>query len=1507
MEIAIVGMACRFPAARNIQEYWELLRTGREGISRYSEQELLDAGVQRELVVRSNYVRSHGYLADKDLFDAELFGYSARDASFLDPQFCMLHECAWEALEDAGYDSDRYEGLIGLYAGAGSNHNWLLTHVLGRDDTSIDYFTLNTLVGADFLCTRVAYKLNLKGPAVTVQTACSTSLAAIHLACQALINGECDMALAGGASVTPLGKCGYLHQEDMILSADGHCRPFDAQASGTVPAEGVGLVVLKRLEDALQERASILAIIKGSAINNDGNRKAGFTAPSVHGQVNAINAAQRMAEVAPRSISYVEAHGTGTQLGDPIEIEALTRVFGSAERGFCSIGSVKSNLGHLDAAAGVAGVIKVVLSLQHRQLPPSLHFRQPNPQIDFANSPFRVNASLCEWPRDSAVLRAGVSSFGIGGTNAHVVLEEHPSAPAAQSAACRRFKLLGLSANSASALANLQGRLQRHLLDRPGASLADVCYTINIGRRCLPFRSAFVIENEHELADLLGRAEGTHWPPQQPGTGEVQVGFLFPGEDSQYIDMGRELYEAEPVFRQHMDRCFGIGREIADVDLQACCHAGGRHELPDAEARFNLAACAQPMLFSLEYSLAQLLMHWGCRPSFMIGHGIGEYAAACIAGVMSLRDAMYLVIQRGRLVQGLPRVAMLSIGTSTIAPYITRHLRLAAHNSPDSSVIAGDEAHIDELQRRLQAQQVRCARLGGSHALHPHHVESVLPQFEEILGKISFAAPQIPLLSTLTGDWIASAAVTSPHYWVRQLRECVQFSRAFGRALQGSGQIFLEVGPSRTLTAFAQQIAGSTQPLKCFATLPNAGERQSEQRCLLNALANCFSNGVNLNWQAFYRDEERCRVAVPTYPFEGKRYWSQRQPPQPSKPGAAGPAKHSDIAQWHYLPSWEAHGGTLAFDRSTPSRHWWILADRHGLGELLAARLRALGENVSVVQRRHDDAAAGSAYTLDPHYREDCLTLAGQIQACAAELNHVVYLWSISRCAADDLATQRLDLVQQSGFDSVLHLAKALGERAPDRHCHLTLVTHDSQRIASCRPSNPLQAALAGLSRVIPQEYPRLSSRVIDIHLPEDERWEEELPAEQLLCEIAARDNDPLLAVRHGIKWKPELRGATLGATGCTRLLQDGGVYLITGGLGRIGLQLAGYLGLQRNAKVIVTSRSGVPEKDTQMQRTPADPAHSLPARIHQLQGLRSAGADIEVVVADVCDCRAMDRVFERIEADHGRLDGVIHLAAHLGLASVGELDTAQAEKFFQAKVSGAMVLERCLRERHAGFCMLFSSLSSVLGGVGLAAYAAASSALDAWVQSRARTATPWICVNWDNWGFDGAAGYGLAPLEGVEVFCRSLGLLGVAEQVIIATGDLHARYRAHVRATVAHARDEEPAIRSTHARPSIDTQYAPPRNDVEAALTVLWQELLGLSQVGIHDSFFALGGDSLLTTSLLTRVRSDHSIELTMLEFFERPTIAAMANTIAAHAWAKRSRCAASEHTADERQRFSI
>lgn len=1515
-EIAVIGMAGRFPGAHNLDEFWRNLRAGVEGISSFSEQQVLAAGIDPDLAHRPRYVRAGGVLDGAQFFDAGFFGIYPQEAAVMDPQHRVFLETAWEALEAAGYNPEVYPGAIGVFAGLGLN-TYLLNHLAGNPEATeaVHIYQLTLGNDKDFLPTRVSYKLNLRGPSVNVQTACSTSLVAVHLASQSLLGYGCDMALAGGITIRLPQEGGYLYEEGMIASPDGHCRPFDEQAQGTVGGNGVGVVVLKRLADALADGDTIHAVIKGSAINNDGSMKVGYTAPSVEGQAEVIAMAQAVADVDPASIQYVETHGTGTVLGDPIEVAALTQVFGAAERpdgDRCLIGSLKSNIGHLDAAAGVASLIKTVMALEAKEIPPSLHFHKPNPGLNLEDSPFWVADRLTPWESKAGPRRAGVSSFGIGGTNAHVVLEEAPaSSPGDPS---RAWQALLLSARSPEALARARENLSGHLESHPGDSLADIAFTLQAGRKSFEHRCAFVCRTREEALAALRDLDPRRVFSGSPAADKPGVAFMFTGQGAQYVNMAAGLYADEPSFREIIDRCCELLRPHLGLDLRSLIFPPDVDSLQASE-QLQQTVYTQPALFVVEYALAKLWISWGIKPEAMIGHSIGEYVAACLAGVFSLEDVLALVAARGRLMGDLPTGAMLSVPLSeaNVRAYLDETLSLAAVNAPELCVVSGPDQAIARLEARLKTAGVEGRRLHTSHAFHSAMMDPILEPFAGRVRQARPQPPRIPFVSNVTGAWITSEQATDPRYWAQHLRSTVHFATGVGVLLEEPDRVLLEVGPGRTLVTLARACSQDSSRV-ILSSLRHPADHQPDQAFLLGALSQLWIAGAPIDWAGFYQGERRRRVPLPTYPFERQRYWIE-PPGKTLQPAAIGGKlrKRAEVESWFYTPTWQ-RADLPSGERPKPQDfaekrlQWLILSDVEGLGRRLSERLGELGQAVVVVSAGLTFEQVGEQqYRLDPRRPEDYAALLESLQRQGNLPDILLHLWSVVQIDPARSFEKRLEAAQGRGFYSLLALAQALGRLPGARPLQIGVVSTAAQEVTGEEQLRPENAPLLGLCRVIPQEYPHLDCRAVDILLREDGFRRLDNLVEALIYEFqpGSTDRSSLpVAYRGRHRWvqnfEPRLGVAAPLPDHLPARLRPEGVYLITGGLGRIGLALAGALARRAQQQGVaihlaLVDRLDLPARSKWEAWLVSHPQEEpVRTRIFRVQEMEALGVDVLVVTADLSGRGGVKQAIGQVLERFGSLHGVFHAAGLVGekaLKTIAETGRAEAEAHFAAKVQGSAALVEALDGLTVDFVLLQSSLAAILGGLGMGAYAAANIFMDVLAADQnARGRVPWISVNWDGWRFEepvsgaGAQALELAltPEEGLSVFDRLLSFEDAA-QVVVSTADLRARLArwASVEPAAAGQSPQSKKTANRQPRPQLRSQYAAPRSDLELSLVEVWERVLGLEGIGVYDDFFELGGHSLMATQLVSRLRDTYGVELPLRKLFEAPVIASLAELI--------------------------
>ncbi|MDN0197606.1 type I polyketide synthase [Streptomyces sp. S.PNR 29] len=1497
LDIAVVGMAGRFPGADTVEAFWSNLRAGVCSVTRFDDAELSARGVDAGTLRNPDFVR-HGYVLEgARTFDAAFFGYSPREAELMDPQHRVLLECAWAAMESAGCDPERYDGSVGVFAGAGHN-TYQLHNIATQPDAGELLSEKQVVIGnrSDFLSTRISYKLGLQGPSVNIQSACSTSLVAVAEACQSLLAYQCDMALAGGVAVDDTRRGGYVYRPDGMLSPDGYCRTFDARAQGTVGGDGVGMVVLKRLKDAMADNDHIHAVIKGSAVNNDGARRAGFSAPSALAQANAIVTALADAEVAPETIGYVELHGTATALGDPIEYQALASAFDGVGTGRCAVGSVKTNIGHLDSAAGVAGLIKAVLAVEHGQIPPTLHFETPNPRIDLEAGPFYVNTELIPWPKQEGPRRAGVSSFGLGGTNAHVIVEQAPrSRPPDGAADDGTEQVLLWSAKSAEALESATDLLHDHLRAHPEQSLADVAFTLREGRKHFPHRRMLVCASRQEAIDALAaRDDGRLLTAVAPALPDRPVAFVIAGFGSQFPGMARGLYDREPVFRAALDRCAGLlepllGQDVRPLLLDRSASPGATAEQPPADFRSLLQQpersdhpldqplLGYPAVFALEYALIELWADWGVVPEAMIGHSLGEYVAACVAGVFSLPDALRLVVERARLLAEQPEGAMLAVPLSedAVVRHVDDEVCVAAVNGPRTCVLSGTVRGIERVAGELAADGIASRRLPTRIAFHSPMMGPVVGPYREVVRSVRLNPPRKPFVSNVTGTWITDEEATSPDYWAHHMRSTVRFADGIATIWSVPDVAVVEIGPApaHTTDVLQHPAAAAVTDRVVVPSLPRALHGSSDRASLLNAAGRLWLAGRR---HPFPPSPSGRRVPLPTYPFERRTYWLE--PGSPRSADSSAQRRRGSLPQWFYAQSWQRLAAAApAVEADLASQRWLLFVDDAGVGGRLADRLRGLGASVRTV-------AAGSEWTdhgngefvLDPAQSSHFGKLAAALRTAGGIPERIVHCWSVGDDAGSAAEPDDVQGLLQRAFDSLVHWAQATEAELMAVAQRWDVVSTEVYSVVGDEELCPPKAAVQGMCRVLAQEYPSLGCVHLDLR-PDDVR-DPTAAAERLLDELAGPVTERTLALRGCHRWRPAYLASPLASRAVSPVRPDG-VYLITGGLGKIGLLMARSLAEQQRVRLALLGRTGLPSRESwDDEHHPA----AIREAIRAVRAVEELGSQVMVVAADVTDPEAMNSVKERILRELGPLNGVLHCAGTTGSAAhraVAELGPQDSLCHFGPKLHGAQVLHEVLQDQRLDVALICSSIAALLGGLGFAAYAGANAALDAFARRHHSPEHPWTSVNWEAWFFSGerdqsqlgAAVRELAmtPDEGRQVFDALLNAVP-QPQVIVSTGDLvrrHALWSAPVE-------DAPRAAVRRHERPNLRNPFVAPVSATECQVAEIWQETLGVQSVGVHDNFFELGGSSLLGLQVVHRLRRDLGVAVPLTIVYEGPTV---------------------------------
>ncbi|WP_188068391.1 hybrid non-ribosomal peptide synthetase/type I polyketide synthase [Brevibacillus brevis] len=1490
LEIAVIGLSCRFPGANNRQQFWNNIKDGLDSVTFFTDEELKAEGVPPELIQNKNYVKAVAIIDQFEYFDERFFGYSPKDALVMDPQVRLFHEVAWEAMEDAGYIPDSYSGLIGVFAGASSNYNWN-ARVYSYEGEHRDLFSEIQLSNKDFLASRISYKFNLKGPSLTLTTACSTSLTAIHTACRSLLSGECDMALAGGISILIPNKSGYLYEEGLFLSKDGRIRAFDEKASGILFGNGIGVVVLKPLENAVADKDHIWAIIKGSAINNDGNRKAGYMAPSVEGQREVIQSALQLSDVEPESISYIETHGTGTQLGDSIEFTALKQVFPDRQTK-CVLGSVKNNIGHLDAASGVAGFMKTVLALKHRQIPPMIHFSKSNPILEMEKSPFTINTKLSEWSDGPFPLRAGISSFGVGGQNAHLVLEEAPEADESVKDEQQPHLIL-LSAQNSESLEKMAENLAKHVEEHPQTRLRDIAYTLQMGRKSFEYRKPIVCQSSAELIRALKdknpRQSQTYRADGQP----AQIVFMFSGQGSQYVSMGQELYAKEEIFRKHLDHCFAILQRYSEVDYRSILFPKDNDRDQAREAIASLDH-GQVILFAFEYALARLLMEWGIQPDVVIGYSLGEYIAATIAGLFTLEQAIQLVVKRGELFQLLPDGLMLSIPLSVeeVTPFLSESLEIAIDNQV-SCVVGGPKHLVLDLEEKLKQNKWICTPLPFPKVIHTSRVESILDDYQAAFQPVAYQQMQIPFISSVTGDWAGQEDLGTSEYWINQLKDTVRFTKAI-QLLADQRAIFIEIGPGHDLSALAKRTLGSDPAPKILNLIPFANSNVSEHHHLYKRLGKLWQYGVTIDWKQL--NPQGTRIPLPTYPFMRKKFWLEDTALQANATNQSKQLVRKNIEDWYYVPSWKRHTPIPSSKNNVhKEKRRLIFAEQSLISELLTQKIKQLSEQCIVVYKsEHRQKMNDNEFAINPSKDEDYGWLFQELKASSFTPDEAIHMWSLLIEQEEGFTLSDLDTSLDNGYYSLLAIAKEFGVHFYEQSMELKVISNGVCEVTGFDGKEPQKSIILGPIKVIPLEYPAIRCSFFDIDItPRSMDMDKAL--DSFLLPFLSQDWSGVVAYQNKYFWLPAYDAISTHAQDGIELKQ-GGKYLITGGLGGIGLAVAKFLARKAQATLILVGRSAFPPKETwQEWHSEHQPDDGVSRTIRQLMEIERVGGNTHIMNADISDKSQVQELMKKVDSLPGELTGVIHAAGVPDGEMIQRCTRENAKKMLAAKVEGTYFLYETLRERPLDFLILFSSLSAYIPAIGQAGYCAANSFLDSFAIycHGNKSNLPVLSINWERWRGTGMARQieekhrqltgeelenAITEEEGLHIFSR-IGTIQLP-QVIISAYDLNELTTRYHDAKIHLISEEiafdypQPCNKESYERPDLTTEYTAPQNERERKITEVWEAQFGMRPIGVHDSLFELGGDSIMALSILGKIQKLFNERIPMAYFLNHPTV---------------------------------
>lgn len=1478
--IAVIGMSCKLPGADSPNAFWQLIINKTESIQFFTETELTNAGIPLKLIKNPNYVPARGILTDVDKFDAAFFGYSPYEASITDPQHRVFLEQSWIALEDAGYTADSFSGNIGVFAGT-NDSSYLYQNLLKNKNIASDYDQQQLMLATSthYLATKVAYAMGLTGPCITVNNACSTGLSTIALACESLINFSSDMMLAGAITIVTPQESGYLYQELGILSPNGKCAVFDEDAKGTVLSNGCSIVVLKRLSDALRDNDNILAVIKGWAINNDGRNKAGFTAPSIKGQINCIRQAITHAEIKPTEVEYIEAHGTGTLLGDPIEIEALTKGYEYDQykkNQYCAIGSVKGNIGHTDSAAGATGFIKATLAIHEKTLPPNIHYSQANKKIPFHQTPYYVNCESIPWITTNEKRTAAVNALGFGGTNAHVILQE---APEIKTSSPKRGNVFVISAKTATSLAELTTKLHQYVLKISKKTqvkklLADAAYTLQVGRKHFPYRTAITYtEHDDLLKSLVEFQKKSINATPVPNTQPQKIIFGFVGQGAQYASMAIDIYKEQPLFKQIVDQCCDYLEHDLQMDLRILLFPKENTNFDDINKKLSETQYAQPALFIIEYALSQLLISLGIKPTGMIGHSLGEYVAATVAGVFTLEDALKLIVLRANLMaKTTSSGAMLAVPLSRerIEPFLTKHIELAVHNAPTLCIVAGLKKHLDQFERSIQAllkpEHLSCQYIRTSRAFHSKHMDKILAEFLAISTKIKSHAPTIPYISNVTGKWISPHELKDPNYWVSHIRNPVLFSEGVEELALSTHDIFIEIGPGQTLSQLVRQHQCHSSVMH---TLPHYRNLEDNSYCcFLNVIGKLWCLNLQIDWPKLYSHEIRQRTSLPTYAFERNRHWLD------SAPSTNKVDPKVFIKDALYIPTWERNKKLSALiEKPFETDKCWLILGKQEDNAAFKDRLKFQYKWVySVLPGTHFEQIDEHTFSIDLSNKEHYLKMLKKINVSPSSLT-VIHTFLMD----DEDVGFNPEQILQNGPYSLLYLTQAFTDVYPLKNLQTLVITKQIYNVIGNELLLPVKAAILGPCKVIPQEQSNQTFKHIDLepNVQFNMMLIDNLIWEANTISAACFKNE--IAYRGHYRWIQRLQPCTDKISQVKNRLKPKGTYLITGGLGGIGLTLAQYLAENYNAHIILIARSTIPAEDKWEEILNApDCAQKDFIQLTKLVDIKRNAASLSIKVVSLENKSLLRDTIQAVKQKYKHIDGVIHAAGIPG-GGVAQLKTIEVyQKVLQPKLFGTQHLIDLLKQEPLDFFVFFSSITAITGSPGQIDYCSANRILDAYAAvAPLYFKHPVFCVtmNWQAWSNVGMAAtsktllVGLdetnstSPHDGCLLFEKIVN--SDQNQVIISNLDLNLYAPGETSVETNQYTSKEPA-----------EIHSVTQSDVIKILQELFCQTLGITDVGLDVDFYELGGHSLLAISLLTKIRTIFNIKIHSATLFKTRTI---------------------------------